>query len=85
MDDHPFRDLLDRPFRWPRRGDEPLRKATKIQHQAELSVDARERSVLLQSGFMRAGKLLVEMIGGETIRGIRRLPCTLVMRQSTRR
>jgi LacI family transcriptional regulator len=31
-----------------------------------------------------AGKLLVEMIGGETIRGIRRLPCTLVVRQSTR-
>lgn len=32
-----------------------------------------------------AGKLLVEMISGETIRGIRRLPCTLVVRQSTRR
>ena len=32
-----------------------------------------------------AGKLLVEMIGGETIRGIRRLPCTLVVRQSTKR
>jgi LacI family transcriptional regulator len=30
-----------------------------------------------------AGKLLVEMIAGETIRGIRRLPCTLVVRQST--
>jgi LacI family transcriptional regulator len=32
-----------------------------------------------------AGRLLVDMIGGETIRGIRRLPCTLVARQSTRR
>jgi LacI family transcriptional regulator len=32
-----------------------------------------------------AGRLLVAMIGGETIRGIRRLPCTLVVRQSTRR
>lgn len=60
MDGHPFRDLFDRPFRWPRRGDEPLRKATKVQHKAELPVDARERSVLLQSGFMRAGKLLVD-------------------------
>ena len=32
-----------------------------------------------------AGRLLVAMIGGETIRGIRRLPCTLVVRQSTKR
>lgn len=32
-----------------------------------------------------AGRLLIDMIGGETIRGIRRLPCTLVVRQSTRR
>ena len=30
-----------------------------------------------------AGRLLIEMIGGETVRGIRRLPCTLVVRQST--
>ena len=32
-----------------------------------------------------AGRLLVDMIGGDTIRGIRRLPCTLVVRQSTKR
>ncbi|WP_423065932.1 LacI family DNA-binding transcriptional regulator [Devosia sp. CN2-171] len=32
-----------------------------------------------------AGRLLVEMIGGEKIRGIRRLPCTLVVRESTKR
>ncbi|MGV3491405.1 MAG: LacI family DNA-binding transcriptional regulator [Devosia sp.] len=32
-----------------------------------------------------AGRLLVDMIGGETIRGIRRLPCTLVVRASTQR
>jgi LacI family transcriptional regulator len=30
-----------------------------------------------------AGRLLVDMIGGEKIRGIRRLPCTLVVREST--
>jgi len=60
MDEHPFRDLFDRPFRWPRRGDEPLRRATNILHQAELPGDAWERMVLLQAGFMRAGKLLVD-------------------------
>ncbi len=60
MDEPPFRDLFDRSFRWPRRGDEPLRKATKAHHKADLPVDAWERSVLLQSGFMRAGKLLVD-------------------------
>ncbi len=32
-----------------------------------------------------AGRLLIAMIGGEKIRGIRRLPCTLVTRQSTAR
>jgi len=32
-----------------------------------------------------AGRLLMEMIGGETIRGLRRLPCTLVVRDSSRR
>jgi LacI family transcriptional regulator len=32
-----------------------------------------------------AGRLLVDMIGGNTHSGIRRLPCTLVVRQSTRR
>lgn len=32
-----------------------------------------------------AGRLLLDMIGGETIRGIRRLPCTLVVRQSSQR
>lgn len=32
-----------------------------------------------------AGRLLVDMIGGEKIRGIRRLPCTLVVRESTTR
>ncbi len=32
-----------------------------------------------------AGRLLVDMIGGEKLRGIRRLPCTLVVRQSTQR
>lgn len=32
-----------------------------------------------------AGRLLVDMIGGETIRGIRRLPCTLVVRDSSRK
>jgi LacI family transcriptional regulator len=31
-----------------------------------------------------AGRLLVAMIGGEKVRGIRRLPCTLVVRESTR-
>ncbi len=32
-----------------------------------------------------AGRLLLDMIGGETISGIRRLPCTLVVRQSSQR
>ncbi|MGN6486822.1 MAG: LacI family DNA-binding transcriptional regulator [Devosia sp.] len=32
-----------------------------------------------------AGRLLLAMIGGEKLRGIRRLPCTLVVRQSTQR
>ena len=32
-----------------------------------------------------AGRLLIDMIGGEKVRGIRRLPCTLVVRQSTTR
>jgi len=32
-----------------------------------------------------AGRLLLGMIGGEKLRGIRRLPCTLVVRQSTQR
>ncbi|WP_055046847.1 LacI family DNA-binding transcriptional regulator [Devosia sp. A16] len=32
-----------------------------------------------------AGRLLVDMIGGDSIGGIRRLPCTLVVRQSTQR
>ncbi|MBN9316973.1 MAG: LacI family DNA-binding transcriptional regulator [Devosia sp.] len=32
-----------------------------------------------------AGRLLIDMIGGKEIRGIRRLPCTLVVRESTRR
>jgi LacI family transcriptional regulator len=32
-----------------------------------------------------AGRLLVAMIGGEKIRGIRRLPCTLAVRESTKR
>jgi LacI family transcriptional regulator len=32
-----------------------------------------------------AGRLLLGMIGGEKQRGIRRLPCTLVVRQSTQR
>ena len=32
-----------------------------------------------------AGRLLLQMIGGEKLRGIRRLPCTLVVRQSTKR
>ena len=32
-----------------------------------------------------AGRLLIDMIGGEKVRGIRRLPCTLVVRQSTSR
>jgi LacI family transcriptional regulator len=32
-----------------------------------------------------AGRLLMEMIGGETIRGLRRLPCTLVVRESSTR
>ena len=30
-----------------------------------------------------AGRLLIDMIGGEKVRGIRRLPCTLVVREST--
>lgn len=32
-----------------------------------------------------AGRLMIEMISGEKIRGIRRLPCTLVVRASTKR
>ena len=32
-----------------------------------------------------AGQLLMAMIGGETIRGLRRLPCTLVVRESSSR
>ncbi len=32
-----------------------------------------------------AGRALIAMIGGEEISGLRRLPCTLVMRQSTAR
>ena len=32
-----------------------------------------------------AGRLLIDMIGGERIAGIRRLPCSLVVRDSTRR
>lgn len=32
-----------------------------------------------------AGRLLMDMIGGETIRGLRRLPCTLVVRESSSR
>ena len=32
-----------------------------------------------------AGRLLIDMIGGEKIRGMRRLPCSLVIRESSRR
>jgi len=32
---------------------------------------------------VRGIRLLIEMIGGEKVRGIRRLPCTLVVRAST--
>lgn len=32
-----------------------------------------------------AGRMLMAMIGGETIRGLRRLPCTLVVRESSSR
>jgi hypothetical protein len=58
MDENLFRSLFDRPFRWPQQGDEPLRKTNNTQHQAEISQDASERMVLLEAGFMRAGKLL---------------------------
>ena len=32
-----------------------------------------------------AGRLLIGMIGGDRARGIRRMPCTLVVRASTKR
>lgn len=37
----------------------------------------------LESLGREAGRLLIEMIGGATISGVRRLPCTLVVRGST--
>jgi hypothetical protein len=60
MDEEIFQKLLDRPFRWPRRGDEPLRRATDARHGAEIPEHASDRMFSLEAGFMRAGKLLVD-------------------------
>jgi hypothetical protein len=55
-----FQKLLNRPFRWPRKGDEPLRKAPDARHRAEIAERASDRMVFLAAGFMRTGRLLVD-------------------------
>lgn len=62
MSEDSIRGLLSRPLRWPRPGDEPLRRATDSQHRGEIPEDAWERTIALGGGFMRAGELLVDAI-----------------------
>ena len=47
---------------------------------AKLSAELLKREQITPD---EAGRLLIGMIGGEKLRGIRRLPCTLVVRAST--
>lgn len=52
--------ILNRRFRWPKRGDRLLKKSSDWNKSADFDADAFSRHVHIWSGYMRAGAALVE-------------------------
>lgn len=55
-----FESLLDREFRWPRKGDRPFIQSASRQHNALIEPSAHGRLVMMMAGYKRAADLLVE-------------------------
>jgi hypothetical protein len=56
-----FEDLLTpKPYRWPKRGDLPFRKAKSVEAAGTLAPDGLSRAVFIMDGFMRAGTALAD-------------------------
>ena len=58
-----FDDLLKpKPYRWPKKGDLPFRKAKSAEATGTLATDGVSRAVFIMDGFMRAGTELAALV-----------------------
>ncbi|MBU3891080.1 hypothetical protein [Methylosinus sp. KRF6] len=58
-----FEDLLTpKPYRWPKKGDLPFRKAMTVEAAGNLAADGPSRTVFIMEGFMQAGKAIADLI-----------------------
>lgn len=58
-----FEDLLKpKPYRWPKTGDLPFRKAKNSEDAGTLAADEISRAVFIMDGFMRAGAELADLL-----------------------
>ena len=58
-----FDDLLKpKPYRWPKKGDLPFRKAQSAEATGTLATDGVSRAVFIMDGFMRAGTELAALV-----------------------
>ena len=55
-----FKELLDMPYRWPKKGDRLLRKTDDWNKGVSFSDDGVSRHVHIWDGYMSAGEALVE-------------------------
>jgi len=60
--------LTQKPYRWPRKSDLPLRKASHKTAAGPLAADGITRKVFMMDGFMHAGTALAEMALRERLR-----------------
>lgn len=55
-----FKSLLDREFRWPRKGDRPFIQSASRQHNALIEPYTHSRLVMMMTGYKKAADLMVE-------------------------
>lgn len=59
-DDSSFEDMLQREFRWPKKGDRPFSESPDWQRNASIARHGHERLVLMMTGYKAAADLMVE-------------------------
>ena len=60
--------LNQKPYRWPKKGDMPFRKAVCTDAAGQLAADGLNRTVSIMDGFMHAGNALADLALKERLR-----------------
>lgn len=60
MSSDTFESILNREFRWPRKGDQPFTQSAHWQDNAHINQDGYSRLVMMMAGYKKAADLMVE-------------------------